>query len=215
MDVKKNTVNIIVTGYGITKEVREAQAICITRVEENTVYPYVLTYYDNYTFGETLTDSWNFYCYYSPCEYICLLNNDTEVSQGWLKKLVEVFDKEDRCGFVGPSTNSCHSPQKKISTEEKALAHEGRWEEMGDPISGFCLLFKKSLWEELDGFDPRYKHYGQESDFIDRAHRLGYRSFWRLDSFVFHHGEMSVKASEMDVDKARQEAKKIYWGDRR
>jgi len=214
MKIRENVVNIIVTGFGITDEIKELQSICVSKIAENTEFPYVLTYYDNAMFKETLTDSWNFYCAHAPTEYICLLNNDTEVHAGWLTKMIDVFSKEPACGFVGPSTNSCHSPQKKIGTIEKATAIGPTWVEMKEPISGFCLVFKKALWEELGGFDPRYKFYGQESDFIDRAHRKGYKSFWRQDAFVYHHGEASVKASKMDVTGARNEAKKIYWGDR-
>lgn len=212
--IRQRVANIIVTGYGVTEEVKELQSICVSSVVDNTEFPYILTYYDNFIFQETLTDSWNFYCNNSPTEFICLLNNDTEVSPGWLTKMIEVFDKEENCGFVGPSTNQCHSPQKKINTLEKAEALGPTWVEMEEPISGFCVVFRRALWEELGGFDPRYKFYGQESDFIDRAHQRGYKSFWRQDAFVYHHGEASVKASDLDVEAARARARKIYWGDR-
>lgn len=212
--IRQNAANIIVTGYGVTEEVKEIQSICVSSVVDNTEFPYVLTYYDNVIFEEPLTVSWNFYCEKSPAEFICLLNNDTEVSPGWLTRMIEVFEKEESCGFVGPSTNQCHSPQKEVGTLAEAEALGPTWVEMQDPISGFCLVFRKTLWEELGGFDTRYGFYGQESDFIDRAYKLGYKSFWRKDAFVFHHGEASVKASKMDVGSERKAAKKIYWGDR-
>jgi GT2 family glycosyltransferase len=151
----------------------------------------------------------------SPCEYICLLNNDTRVQEGWLKKLVYTIENIDKCGFVGPSTNNCHSPQKKIPSPEAARKYKNKAVQMKDPISGFCLLFRKSLWEELGGFDPKYKHYGQESDFIDRAHKQGWSSYWRQDAFVYHIGEASVQASGIDVGAARTEAKKLYWSTRK
>jgi GT2 family glycosyltransferase len=119
------------------------------------------------------------------------------------------------CGFVGPSTNNCHSPQKKISSPEAARKYKNKAVQMKDPISGFCLLFRKSLWNELGGFDPMYKHYGQESDFIDRARICGWSCYWRQDAFVYHIGEASVKASGLDVEAARNEAKKLYWSTRK
>jgi GT2 family glycosyltransferase len=139
------------------------------------------------------------------------------VQEKWLKKMVHTLENSYRCAFVGPSTNNCHSPQKTIPSPDDAARskYKNVAVHMEDPISGFCLLFRKSLWEDLGGFDPKYKHYGQESDFIDRAHKKGWLSYWRQDAFVYHIGEASVKASGIDVNAARKEAKKIYWSTRK
>jgi len=206
-----HAVNIIIIGFNLG----EIESTCLKHIVEETKYPYLITYYDNHKNKYTLTEIWNKLIEASPCEYICLLNNDTRVTVGWLKKLVHTIEDIDQCGFVGPSTNNCHSPQKRIDSPAKASKHKNKAVEMKDPISGFCLLFRKSLWEELSGFDPKYKHYGQESDFIDRAHQKGWTSYWRQDAFVYHIGEASVKASGIDVEAARNEAKKIYWSTRK
>ena len=202
-----HAVDIIVIGYDLIK----LETTCLSSVLCHTKYPYVLTYYDNYQDEYTLTQIWNKLIDRSSCDYICLLNNDTEVTPRWLTKMVHTLERTPTCGFVGPSTNNCHSPQKEIDTPEKASQYENVAVRMDQPISGFCLLFTRNLWRDLGGFDPKYKHYGQESDFIDRAKHLGYDSFWRKDSFVWHVGEASVKKSGMDVTAARNEAKKLYW----
>lgn len=204
-------VNIIVIGFRLGK----IEKNCLNSIVCHTTYPYLLTYYDNYENKYTLTEIWNELIDSSVCEYVCLLNNDTEVTPKWLEKLVETLEDKEDCGFVGPSTNNCHSPQKTISTASQAELL-GRSElAMKDPISGFCLLFRKALWEDLGGFDPQYKHYGQESDFIDRAQQVGWKPYWRQDAYVYHIGEASVVASGMDVTAARQEAKDIYWSTRK
>ena len=206
-----HAVNIIVIGF----KLGDIEAECLKSIVDHTQYPYLITYYDNHKNEYTLTQLWNELIAASPCEYICLLNNDTRVTKDWLKKLVHTLDDIDQCGFVGPSTNNCHSPQKKISSPEAAKKYENKAVEMKDPISGFCLLFRKSLWEDLGGFDPKYRHYGQESDFIDRACKQGWHSYWRQDAFVFHIGEASVQASGIDVEAARTEAKQLYWSTRK
>lgn len=212
--MKEGTVNIIIIGYNVPK----LERICLRSVHANTAHPYLLTYYDNFNSGLTLTQAWNKLIEHSPCKYICLLNNDTEVSPDWLTLLYDTLGKEidsKRVGFVGPSTSSCHSPQKEIPTQEEALQHRGEIEIMKQPLSGFCLLFAKSTWVDLSGFDERYGLYGQESDFIDRASRqLNLVGAWRKDAFVFHHGEASIKANNVDVDSERKKAKRIYWRDR-
>lgn len=212
--MRPETVNIIVIGYNVPK----LERACLKSIHANTTHPYLLTYYDNFASGLTLTQAWNKLIEYSPCNFICLLNNDTEVSPMWLVLMMDSLGKKvdsQEIGFVGPSTNSCHSPQKQIPTYEAALSHAGEVEIMTAPISGFCLLFSKATWLELHGMDERYELYGQESDFIDRAKNcLSLVCAWRKDAFVFHHGEASVKANNINVAEERKKAKTIYWKDR-
>jgi GT2 family glycosyltransferase len=147
-----------------------------------------------------------------------LLNNDAYPTSGWLKKMVKTIESKQKIfkiGFVGPSTNNCHSPQKNINTPEFALQYEDKVEVMKDPISGFCLLFRKALWEELKGFDEAFTLYGQESDFIFRAKSKGYFCVWRKDAFVWHDGESSVKAHGKNIEKERKRGRELYWAKRR
>jgi len=206
-----HAVDLIVIGY----DLRKLEATCLKSIVYHTRYPYMLSYYDNYKDKYTLTQIWNKLIERSTCDYICLMNNDTEVTKGWLRKLVHTIENIPDCGFVGPSTNNCHSPQKTVPTPEAAAAQTNAIQKMEQPISGFCVLFKKSLWTELGGFDPRYRHYGQESDLIDRATKLGYYPYWRKDAFVWHVGEASVEKSGLDVRAAREEAKRLYWESRK
>jgi len=206
----QNVVNIIVIGYALPQAEKE----CLKSVISNTKHPYVLTYFNNYKSGYTLTQIWNTLINSSNCEYVCLLNNDTVVYPGWLERMVSTIANDKGIGFVGPSTNACHSPQKTIPTHELAEANLGKVEIMKEPISGFCLLFRKTTWVKLNGFDEKYELYGQESDFIDRAKSLGLHSAWVKGAFVFHHGELSVKTHGIDVAKERTKAKAVYWAAR-
>lgn len=205
-------VEIIVVGYG--PKVKRLEKKCLSSILFSTPPIYTLTYIDNWESGKSLTEAWNWAIKRSDSKYICLLNNDTEVIPGWLEKLVEVLDNDPRCFAVGPSTNNCHSPQKTIDTPEKA-AESIQTVQMKDPISAFCVLFKKSVFDGIGGFDPKYTLYGQESDLLNRAQTLGYKLCWRQDAFVWHEGESSIKAYNIDITKEREKAKKLYWGSRR
>lgn len=213
MNGSKEFCNIIILGYKLP----ELEEKCIKSIIRNTKQPYLLTFIDNQGTNNTITEMWNTLIHATPnfCEYVCLLNNDTEVSPLWLSKMIDTLEVDPMYGFCGPSTNSCHSPQKNISTYEEAKKYNGIHEIMKDPISGFCLVFKKKIWWELDGFDERYTHYGQESDLLDRAQQKGYKCIWQKDSFVYHVGEASVKSSKMNVKEEREKAKKLYWADRK
>lgn len=205
-------VEIIVVGYG--PKVKRLEKRCLSSILFSTKPIYTLTYIDNWESGKSLTEIWNWAIQRSGSKYICLLNNDTEVIPGWLDKLIEVLDTNDKCFAVGPSTNNCHSPQKEIDTPEKAR-ESVQVVEMKDPISAFCVLFRKDVFDKLGGFDLRYTLYGQESDLLDRAQRAGYKLYWRQDAFVWHVGESSIKAYGMDVSEEREKAKKLYWKERR
>ena len=209
----KEYCNIIILGYKLPK----LEEKCIKSIIRNTKQPYLLTFIDNHSTGKSLTEMWNMLVLTTPkwCKYICLLNNDTEVSPLWLSKMVDTLEKDPMYGFCGPSTNSCHSPQKNIPTYEQAQEHKDEYEIMKDPISGFCLVFKKKIWLTLNAFDERFKFYGSESNFIDLAQQQGYKCVWQKDSFVYHVGEASVKSSKMNVQEEREKAKKLYWGDRK
>jgi GT2 family glycosyltransferase len=218
--MRPETVNVIIIGYAQPK----LERTCLKAVHANTAHPYLLTYYDNYASGWSLTQAWNALIDCTPCDTVCLLNNDTEVQPDWLTLLYDSLGKhyEDdqgikrKIGFVGPSTNQCHSVQKTIPTFEAAKKHQGEVDITPQPISGFCLLFERHTWIALNGFDERYTLYGQESDFIYRAvKQLGLYCAWRKDAFVFHHGEASVKAAKIDVEAERKKAKDIYWKERK
>ena len=206
-----NLVKIIVIGYNLPN----TEQACLQSIVSYTTHPYILTFIDNFNKDMTLTQRWNDLIAWSPEEYICLLNSDTVVSPMWLSRMMETLLEDDTNGFVGPSTNNCHSPQKNIPTYKEANKYLGKYEVMQSPISGFCLLFRRGIWDELGGFDSRYKLYGQESDFVDRAQKLGYRAIWRKDAFVCHEGEASVKAHGYDATAEREIAKKIYWSERK
>ena len=183
---------------------------CISSIIKKTKYPYVITYFDNFNSGISLTKAWNELIERSDYEYICLLNNDTKVTLSWLERLVDVLDKDSTIICVGPSTNNCHSIQRTIATEEEAILHKNEIEIMKDPLSGFCILFRRNFWSKIK-FDERFPFYGQESLFQWKVQQLGYKLAWRKDSFVYHIGEASIKSSNMDVDIERNKAKRLYW----
>lgn len=208
----KTTVNIIVIGYNLP----DLDKRCLDSISRNTAHPHTVTFFENYNSGFTLTQVWNKLIKESKNELICLLNNDTEVYPLWLTRLVNVLETTPDCGFVGPSTNQCHSPQKNISTYEEAERHKNLIMKMKDPISGFCVLFKKDTWARLGGFDEKYTLYGQESDFIDRAKsKLSLYCYWCQSAFVYHRGEASVKAHGKNIEKERERGKSLYWSTRR
>lgn len=181
---------IIIVKYGLP----ELEAECVASVEEHTQdVDHVLTVHDNYDADEGLSKVWNDLIRASGSEYICLLNNDTRVEHRWLSKLLECFGDDPKLGAVGPMTNQSTGPQgncRKFQTKEKRL------KKAKHPLVGFCLVFPKSAWEEVGGFDEGYEIYGEDSDFCMELQERDYTTVIRTDVFIFHHGRSSQPIAE-------------------
>lgn len=167
---------------------------------QNTKYPfYQVTLFDNYHPRFTLSKIWNKLIDKSYGEYICLLNNDTVPAENWLTKMVEVFEREGKVGAVGPSTNQCNNPQKvKAYPRHYEVVDFEREFGKKFQLSGFCLLFPKKIWHLAGKFDERFGFYAQENEFLHRVQKLGFKTLWRKDAFVWHVGEASGKKLEKE-----------------
>lgn len=210
-------VDIIIVRYNLP----EMEEQCLRAVREHTHYPYKLTVVDNYPTKERLGVLWNQVIEQSLCSHICLLNSDTLVTEGWLSKLMATFGADPQIAVVGPSTNCSATPQQIIQyldpemietfSSNLSRAYEGEWEEA--EVSGFCYLLRKEAWEEVGGFSKSFGFYGQETHLNKKLQQAGYKTVWRRDSFVFHHGGASAKKAaeegEMDLDLDRVVATKV------
>ncbi len=197
---------VIIVRYGLPELEKE----CIDSVIEHTTdIDYHLTDHDNYESDEGLAKVWNDLIRDADAKYICLLNNDTRVEKEWLSKLLECFEEDPVIGVMGPMTNSSTGPQgnSKNKTRDKRLLLT-RY-----PLVGFCLVFRKSVWEEVGGFDEGYEIYGEDSDFCMEVRELGYKWAIRTDVFIFHHGKASTSiaiARGKDLRTMKKESKDKY-----
>lgn len=138
-------------------------------------------------------------------EVIVLLNNDCVVSQGWSERLLYHLDSYS---IVGPVANYCAGMQRVAipvyQDEQEFNLQATKWAEEHDRQSkgvnwviGFCMVFKKSLWEEVGNFDESlWPCSGEEIDFCYRAKQTGHRVGIALDVYVHHYG--SVTFMEME-----------------
>ena len=53
-------------------------------------------------------------------------------------------------------------------------------------VSGSLMLISRSTWDELDGFDPTYFMFGEDTDLCDRARAAGYRPMITPDASIIH-----------------------------
>jgi len=60
-----------------------------------------------------------------------------------------------------------------------------------DIISGCFFLTRRSIWNELGGFDPAFFMYAEEADFCLRAIQAGYQPVVTPEARIIHHGGVS------------------------
>jgi len=60
-----------------------------------------------------------------------------------------------------------------------------------DIVNGCFLLVRRSLWEQLGGFDPAFFMYGEEADLCLRARQRGVKCLICPDATIIHHGGAS------------------------
>ncbi|GLQ95674.1 glycosyltransferase [Dyella mobilis] len=137
--------------------------------------------------------------------FLLFLNNDTQVTPGWLDSLLETYQQEPHCGIVG---SQLVYPDGRIQ-EAGALTFAngeawsvGRYEKRDDPrylyrrdvdyVSGASLLIEKSLFQELGGFDARYAPaYCEDADLAFAVRAKGRRVIYDPGSVIVHYEGIS------------------------
>ena len=138
-------------------------------------------------------------------EVIVLLNNDCICTQGWQETLLAHLDSYS---IVGPTANYCAGLQQvtiPVYQDEQELNkqavkwaedHEGESVEV-NWIIGFCMAFKKSLWEEIGPFDESlWPCSGEELAFCLEARKRGHKVGIAKDSYIHHFGSQTFNDME-------------------
>ena len=132
-------------------------------------------------------------------KFIFLLNNDTQVRFNWLKPLVDLMDNQLTgmvgCKFVYPDGKLQEAGG--IVWNDGTVINYGRGDDPDKPeynyvkevdyISGAGILIRKSIWDELGGFDERFAPaYFEDTDLAFSVRQKGYKIFYQPKSTIIH-----------------------------
>jgi GT2 family glycosyltransferase len=157
---------------------------------------------------------------------VVLLNADTVVVPGWLRRLRDAAYRAVDTGTVTPWSNDatiCSYPRANAPTplgevdvdEIDGLASSrlsGCSAEIPTAV-GFCMYIKRDCLRQTGWFDADTfgTGYGEENDFCQRASRLGWRHVMALDLYVGHVGGGSFgPAKQARVDRALRRLAALY-----
>jgi GT2 family glycosyltransferase/Flp pilus assembly protein TadD len=149
--------------------------------------------------------------------YVVFLNNDTVVTEGWLDGLI-AWSLHDwpRVGLVGAVTNYSRPPQQvpvdyTAVDDMPAFAARRRQQYAGkalrvERLTGFCLLARREVLEQLGGFDERFGlGFFDDDDLSVRARQAGLHLLVALNVFVHHYGSRTFTSLGIDCEKQLQE----------
>ena len=147
----------------------------------------------------------------SSAPYVCLLNNDTEVTKGWLEEMIKVAEKEKNIGIVNANSNTLgcklKSWQSLESLADELKAHSGEYTTLAW-ATGFCMLIKREVINKIGLFDEIYGMGNfEDADFSKRAQKAGYSSVCAVASYVYHKERRSFvrfKKFNQDFDRNRE-----------
>jgi GT2 family glycosyltransferase len=146
-------------------------------------------------------------------EYVLLLNNDVQVTSGWLDALVGTFTTFERVGAVGPKIvyPSGHLQEAGVafradgSAEMVGLNDDPKLERYNyarpvDHVSGACLLVPAALLRELGGFSEEFLPcYCEDSDLALRIRAKGLRVFYQPAATIVHHLSKTTADGSSDL----------------
>ena len=147
--------------------------------------------------------------------FLLFLNSDTVLPRAGLLRLVEGLARSGSIGAAGPCTNRAGHGQQVEPTYTSLdtlplfaddFARREREDTDTDMLVGFCLLVRRSVWDEVrdkqtgQGFDERFGlGTWEDNDLCYRIRRAGYRLVRAAQSFVHHAGSKTLARIEPDI----------------
>ncbi len=160
-------------------------------------------------------------------EYIVFLDNDTIVTDGWLKRFIGHANANPMVGIVGPRSNFVSGPQLVPNarysnlSELRAFAEGWSLANMGRTTPAkrlilFCYFLKREVVEKIGGIDPAFGKWGwEDDDYGLRAQIAGYQLLIANDIYIHHTGSQTSKSAKIDYSQLLQENWRVFrekWG---
>jgi GT2 family glycosyltransferase len=141
-------------------------------------------------------------------EHLLFLNNDVEIiAPGWLDAMLEHSQRED-VGCVGAKLLY---PDRRIQHAGVVIGlyggadHIYKWHESQDigymghtvsirncsAVTAACMMVKKHVFDEVAGFDERYRVGFGDTDFCLRVQEKGYFNIYTPYAELYHHESAS------------------------
>lgn len=130
-------------------------------------------------------------------DIVVLLNTDVLPEKNFLQPLVKDFADSRVFGVSCNEINHPHYGPTRGIFDRGYITHEPRaktpktvrtfW------VSGGSGAFRKSMWNQLGGFDESFRFYWEDIDLAYRAQKRGWLCLWNPAARVVHEHEGTIK----------------------
>ncbi|TVR98489.1 MAG: glycosyltransferase [Wenzhouxiangellaceae bacterium] len=134
-------------------------------------------------------------------EFLVFLNNDTTVTEGWLDALLAPLQDDPSVGIVGARLVY---PDGRLQEAGGMIFRDGTGWNYGrgddpelpqynflseaDYVSGACLAIRRREFQELGGFDRRYRPaYYEDTDLCFQVRAAGRKVIYQPAATIIHH----------------------------
>ncbi len=151
--------------------------------------------------------------------YICYLNNDTLPQYGWLERMIDVLETNNKAGIIGARlyfpehlqrgwviqhagiTLKSGEPKHIGGRRKEAYVRKGGIEEV-EATTGACMLIRKSLAR----FDERFKRgYYEDISLCLKIRARGYKVYINHEAKLIHYeGVSQVISKNIDKEKFKK-----------
>ncbi len=141
-------------------------------------------------------------------EFIFLINNDTEFTDGLVEHLLERFFTDNIIGVVSPKIRYFNLPEviqyagyskmNPFTARNRAFGSkevdQGQCDEaIETPYGhGAALMFKKELIEKVGLLPEEFFLYYEELDWCEQVRRAGYQIWYEPQALIYHKESVSV-----------------------
>jgi GT2 family glycosyltransferase len=135
-----------------------------------------------------VSKAWNAGLKLATRKVLCVLNNDVLVYQNGMQKLVDAALVHGIAGAEGACMNMDYS-----------YAYSTHNESESDYLGGYCLVYRRDVWEKVGEFDELFSPaYWEDNDWCLRAKIAGYK--WKIISGCVFHYVARTSGRVMDMN---------------
>ncbi|RJX20674.1 MAG: glycosyltransferase [Ammonifex sp.] len=157
-------------------------------------------------------------------EYIIFLNNDTVPLAGWLEPMVRAAQADAKIGAVG----------SKLLLEDGNIQHAGvvfsrvslphhiyhrfpggfpavNKKRRFNAVTAACMLVRRELFEQLEGFDEGFLNGLEDVDFCLRLRAAGYEILYEPESALYHF-EKQTRGEDLEKELLSNQRFFNKWG---
>ncbi|MBO4238505.1 MULTISPECIES: glycosyltransferase family 2 protein [Pseudonocardia] len=166
--------------------------------------------------------------------WVVVANPDLEWGAGSLDTLLDAGRRHPRAGSLGPlirePSGEVYPSAREVPSLTAGAAHavlapvwpgnpwtaayrrsrEDLTERAAGWLSGSCLLLRRTAFDSVDGFDPRYFMYFEDVDLGMRLDLAGWRNVYVPDADVVHVGGASTGKPEVSARMLAEHHRSAY-----